>query len=170
MTRIQSYFWRWPRPQFLNLEFSTQHFYEPQAWVYLRPGGTTRERSHSLCISGCLKTSFRFLVEIKLKNTKLDVSSMWGKRALYLHPWSLHRDVNWWIQHLLPKAFLWHGPEIINKVLQAMTALSRGLKKQIYSATDWKLWRVVLMIIKKAKNNAVLQSCKKIYCLSTAYI
>lgn len=37
------------------------------------------------------------------------------------------------------------------------------------SGTDWKLWRVV-SIIKKAKNNAALLSCKEIYCSSTACI
>lgn len=54
-----------------------------------------------------------------------------GKRTLDLHPLSLHKHVNRRTEHLLPKASLWRGPEVINKVLEVFvrTALSRGLKK-----------------------------------------
>lgn len=136
VTSIQSYFWRLPRPQFLNLGTELRILHRVLLWT----AGLSLSKNRlnhmgtecALSSSGCLKTSFRFLVKLQLKKCKMRGIFNVGKRALYLHPLSLHKHVNYqWIEHLLSKAPLWRGPEMINKVLEVFirTALSHGLKK-----------------------------------------
>lgn len=54
-----------------------------------------------------------------------------GKKGPLSAPLSPHKRIDWQREHLLPKASLWRGPEMINKELEVFirTALSRGLKK-----------------------------------------